>query len=78
MVACRRQWMPFLIPLSMAGERLLYFTEYCVIRLFVLFGRPPSTMDAVSASILAAGKRFVENKMSCRIKLIFLIFYQFI
>jgi hypothetical protein len=43
-----------------------------------LFGRPPSTMDAVSASILAAGKRFVENKMSCRIKLIFLIFYQFI
>ena len=28
--------------------------------------------------VWAAGKRFVENKMSCRIKLIFLIFYQFI
>jgi len=35
-------------------------------------------MDAVSAIILAMGEQFIENKMSCGIKLISLLFYRFI
>jgi hypothetical protein len=35
-------------------------------------------MDAISATFLVAGEQFNENKMSCIIKLISLLFYQFI
>ena len=40
-----------------------------LINLIVLFGRPPSTMDAVWHPFLTAGERFIENTSSCRIKL---------
>jgi len=35
--------------------------HYYVISLLVLFGRPPSTMNDVSATICVVGEQFVEN-----------------
>jgi hypothetical protein len=46
-----------------------------VIYLLVYYGRPSTTMDTVSATVLMAGKQFIENISSHKIKLITLLFY---
>ena len=54
------------------------YVHYYVINLLVLFVRPLSIMDTVLPPFLTACKRFDENTISIRIKLIKRLFYHFI
>ena len=49
-----------------------------VINLFVLFGRPPSMMDAILATIFDGVRAIRRKQSSSRIKLIKRLFYRFI
>jgi hypothetical protein len=54
------------------------YVHWYVINLFVLFGRPPSMIDAVSAAIFDGVRAIHRKQSSSGHKLISLLFYRFI